>query len=342
MQNAATIIGTGKGLGASQRDLIIAIMTAMQESTLRNLNYGDRDSLGLFQQRAAWGSAKARTTPSEATRMFFHGGAQGQRGLFDFPNRDKMSLAQAAQAVQVSAFPSAYAKWEDMARAVVAATTFQALAGNSGFRRPINAPVSRPYSQHTNLPRATDFATPTGTPVVSAMGGTVTTSSDLHGSGNGGYRSYGRYIVVGNGMDRTLYAHLSRRSASVGQQVRPGQLIGYSGNTGNSTGPHLHFETWRNGQTIPPGAFGIPGLLTGGKVKYDNTIANLHKNEAVLTAPLTAKLENGIDRIDSGGGNTYNFNINAEAINTEIDFEKVIAKALNKIESNRGRSRVVK
>ncbi|AXH66809.1 tape measure protein [Streptomyces phage StarPlatinum] len=342
MQNAATIIGTGKGLGASQRDLIIAIMTAMQESTLRNLNYGDRDSLGLFQQRAAWGSAKARTTPSEATRMFFHGGAQGQRGLFDFPNRDKMSLGQAAQAVQVSAFPHAYAKWEDMARAVVAATTFQALAGNSGFRRPINAPVSRPYSQHTNLPRATDFATPTGTPVVSAMGGTVTTSSDLHGNGNGGYRSYGRYIVVGNGMDRTLYAHLSRRSASVGQQVRPGQLIGYSGNTGNSTGPHLHFETWRNGQTIPPGAFGIPGLLTGGKVKYDNTIANLHKNEAVLTAPLTAKLENGIDRIDSGGGNTYNFNINAEAINTEIDFEKVITKALNKIESNRGRSRVVK
>lgn len=342
MQNAATIIGTGKGLGASQRDLIIAIMTAMQESTLRNLNYGDRDSLGLFQQRAAWGSAKARTTPSEATRMFFHGGAAGQRGLFDFPNRNEMSLGQAAQAVQVSAFPHAYTKWEDMARAVVAATTFQALAGNSGFRRPIGAPVSRPYAQHTNLPRATDFAAPTGTPVVSAMAGTVQTSADLHGAGNGGYRSYGRYIVVGNGMDRTLYAHLSRRNASVGQTVRPGQLIGYSGNTGNSTGPHLHFETWRGGKTIPPGAFGIPGLATGGKIKYDNTIANLHKNEAVLTAPLTAKLENGIERIDSGGGNTYNFNINAEAINTEIDFEKVVTRALDKIESKKGRSRVVR
>jgi hypothetical protein len=82
--------------------------------------------------------------------------------------------------------------------------------------------------------------------------------------------------------------------------------------------------------------------LSGGKVKYDNTIANLHKNEAVLTAPLTSRLESGIDRIDSGGTNTYNFNINADAINTEIDFERVVSRALDKIESKKGRSRVIK
>jgi hypothetical protein len=104
----------------------------------------------------------------------------------------------------------------------------------------------------------------------------------------------------------------------------------------------MHFETWRGGKDVPPGTFGIPGLAIGGKVKYDNTIANLHRNEAVLTAPLTAKLENGIDKIDSGSGNTYNFTINADAIKTEIDFEKVITRTLNKIEGNKGRSRVVK
>jgi TP901 family phage tail tape measure protein len=337
LRNAATIIGVGKGMGANQNDLIVSIMTAMQESTLRNLNYGDRDSLGLFQQRPSqgWGSPEQILNPSYAARKFFE-------GLLAMKGRGKLPLWEQAQRVQRSAFPMAYAKWEQMARGVVAATTFQALQGNSGFRRPVNSPISRSYANHSNLPRATDFASPVGTPVVSAMGGTVTTSTDLRGNGNGGYRSYGRYVVVGNGMDRTLYAHLSRRTARVGQQVRPGQILGYSGNTGNSSGPHLHFETWRNGRTIPPGSFGIPGLAIGGKIKYDNTIANLHKNEAVLTAPLTAKLENGIDRIDSGSGNTYNVTINAEAINTEIDFEKIITKTLNKIESNRGRSRVIK
>lgn len=337
MKNAATIIGVGKGMGATQNDLIVSIMTAMQESNLRNLNYGDRDSLGLFQQRPSqgWGTAEQILNPSYSASQFF-------KHLLAMENRSKLGLTQQAQAVQRSAYPGAYAKWEQMARGVVSATTFQALAGNSGFRRPVNGPVSRDYAHHSNLPRATDFGVGVGTPVMAAMNGSVTTSADLRGSGNGGYRSYGRYVVVGNGMDRTLYAHLSRRNVTAGQNVRAGQLLGYSGNTGNSTGPHLHFETWRNGQTIPPGAFGIPGLSVGGKIKYDNTIANLHKGETVLTSPLSSRLENGIDRIDSGGTNTYNFNINAESINTELDFEKIVTKVLDKKESNKGRSRVVR
>lgn len=337
MRNAATIIGVGKGMGATQNDLIVSIMTAMQESNLRNLNYGDADSIGLFQQRPSqgWGTVEQIMNPSYSASQFF-------KHLLAMENRSKLGLTQQAQAVQRSAFPGAYAKWEDMARGVVAATTFQALTGNAGFRRPVNGPVSRSYANHSNLPRATDFGVGVGTPVMSAMNGAVTTSADLRGNGNGGYRSYGRYVVVGNGMDRTLYAHLSRRNVKAGQNVRAGQVLGYSGNTGNSTGPHLHFETWRNGQTIPPGAFGIPGLAIGGKIKYDNTIANLHKGETVLTSPLSSRLENGIDRIDSGGTNTYNFNINADAINTEIDFEKVVTRALDKIESKKGRNRVVR
>lgn len=336
LQNAATIIGVGKGMGATPSDLIVSIMTAMQESTLRNLNYGDRDSLGLFQQRPSqgWGTPEQIRTPSYAARKFFE-------GLLAMKGRHKLPLWEQAQRVQRSAFPMAYAKWEQMARAVVSGTGFQAF-GNGSKRRPVNGPVSRSYANHSNLPRATDFGVPTGTPVVASMNGAVTNSADLRGNGNGGYRSYGRYITIANGSEKTLYAHLSKRNVTAGQGVRAGQIIGYSGNTGNSTGPHLHFETWRGGQTVPPGTFGIPGLAVGGKIKYDNTIANLHKNETVLTSPLSGKLERGIERIDSGGTNTYNFNINADAINTEIDFEKVVTRALDKIESKKGRSRVVK
>jgi hypothetical protein len=116
LSNAKVIIKVGHQLGASQRDILVALMAAMQESSLRNLNYGDRDSIGLFQQRNGWGSKAARLDPYQSAKMFFLGGAQGQRGLLDFKNRDQWSLSQAAQAVQVSAFPDAYAKHESAAR----------------------------------------------------------------------------------------------------------------------------------------------------------------------------------------------------------------------------------
>lgn len=346
LQNAATIIGVGKSLGASTRDNIIAIMTAMQESTLRNLTWGDRDSVGLFQQRNAWGSFEDRTNPAKAARMFFLGGAAGQRGLFDFKNRNEMSLGQAAQAVQVSAFPHAYTKWENMARAVVAGTQFQPNGfmntSLTGWRKPLsNYRVSQEWSsRHGGI----DLAAPTGTPVRAANAGTVVTSTDLRGSGNGGYRSYGRYIVVDHGNQSTLYAHLDRRYASVGQRVGSGATIGLSGNTGNSTGPHLHFET------RGPGGFPgfnprslIPGLKVGGYTLNDG-LAMLHKNETVLTAPLSEQLKSGIQKIDQGVNNDYNVTIDLRGayIREEIDIEKAVSVALDKRESKLGRKRSIK
>jgi hypothetical protein len=117
--NAATIIAVGKKLGASTRDQIVALMTAFQESSLHNLRGGDRDSVGLFQQRNAWGTFDQRHDPAQAATMFYTGGHGGQRGLFDFKNRDRMSLTQEAQSVQVSAFPDAYAKWQGQATELV-------------------------------------------------------------------------------------------------------------------------------------------------------------------------------------------------------------------------------
>ena len=107
-QNAAVIYQAGLDVGASMRDIQIAIMAAIVESGLRNLDYGDRDSIGMFQQRDAWGSREDRLDPYKSAKMFFLGGHAGQRGLLDFADRDSMSLGQAAQAVQVSAFPDRY------------------------------------------------------------------------------------------------------------------------------------------------------------------------------------------------------------------------------------------
>jgi len=110
IHNARIIAQVGHRLGASQRDIQIALMAAIVESGLRNVHYGDRDSLGIFQQRSAWGTVQQRTHVASAAEMFFKGGHAGQRGLFDFSNRDSMSMGAAAQAVQVSAFPDRYAE----------------------------------------------------------------------------------------------------------------------------------------------------------------------------------------------------------------------------------------
>lgn len=113
LSNAKVIIQVGRMLGASDRDITIALMAGWQESNLRNLNYGDRDSIGIFQQRNAWGSRSDRLNPATSARMFFQGGQGGQRGLFDFKDRDSFGLGQAAQKVQVSAYPDRYDQWQD-------------------------------------------------------------------------------------------------------------------------------------------------------------------------------------------------------------------------------------
>lgn len=100
------------------------------------------------------------------------------------------------------------------------------------------------YAGHTGV----DFACASGSKVVAAESGTVIISTDLKKS-DGSYRSYGRYIVIAHDKKDsagnyvyTLYAHNSSRVVSEGQYVTKGQLIAYSGSTGNSSGPHCHFE----------------------------------------------------------------------------------------------------
>ncbi|PKW26690.1 C40 family peptidase [Phycicoccus duodecadis] len=116
LANAQTIVAVGRALGVASKGWVIALSAALQESTLRNLPYGDRDSIGLFQQRDAWGSRAERLDPATSSEMFFTGGRGGQPGLLSIPDYLNLSVTRAAQAVQVSAFPDAYAKWEGLAR----------------------------------------------------------------------------------------------------------------------------------------------------------------------------------------------------------------------------------
>lgn len=129
LQNAGAIIRTGAKLDVPTRGLVIAVATALQESTLRNLDYGDRDSVGLFQQRAGWGSFTERTHPPTSATLFFTGGRAGQPGLMDIGDWRTMTLTDAAQAVQRSAFPNAYAKWEPLATSLVRSVTGEVALG---------------------------------------------------------------------------------------------------------------------------------------------------------------------------------------------------------------------
>lgn len=106
--------------------------------------------------------------------------------------------------------------------------------------------ISSPYGMRNGrMHTGTDFAAATGTPIYAWKSGTVTQAS-----WNGGY---GNFIEIKHS-DGTVsrYAHLSKYAISSGQEVYKGQVIGYVGSTGNSTGPHLHFEIKINGNFVNP------------------------------------------------------------------------------------------
>ncbi|WP_436536885.1 peptidase M23 [Actinoplanes sp. HUAS TT8] len=105
LANARLIVTIGTERQMPRPALVIAVATAMQESGLRNLRGGDRDSIGLFQQRPSqgWGTPKQLSDPGYQTRKFYD-------KLLTIHGWQDMRLTQAAQAVQISAFPEAYAK----------------------------------------------------------------------------------------------------------------------------------------------------------------------------------------------------------------------------------------
>ncbi|MGK5442824.1 M23 family metallopeptidase [Micromonospora sp. URMC 105] len=293
MRNAAVIIKVGQEMKVPPRGWVIAVATAMQESALRNLanstvagsgrysNEGvgaDHDSVGLFQQRAGWGSVGQRMSPDYAARKFYE-------KLLKVDGWEQLPLTLAAQRVQISAYPDAYAKHEDIAGQIVNALTqggartvliadravcdraSAKMIAASGWTSPIPGRVgsgfrtaSRP--QHHGV----DIAAPKGTtPIHAAATGRVLVARcdpdrrgrldcDVDGyPGKGGCGWFVDILHAGGYISR--YCHMVEKPRVVpGQEVRAGEVIGRVGSSGNSSGPHLHFEVHQDGDRSSRGA----------------------------------------------------------------------------------------
>jgi hypothetical protein len=123
-ENATTITAVARQLDLPDHAVTVALAAALQESRLHNLHYGDRDSLGLFQQRPSqgWGTPAQLVDPEYAARAFFD-------ALERVPDWETLSVTKAAQAVQHSGAPDAYATWEPLARNLAIALTGEKAAG---------------------------------------------------------------------------------------------------------------------------------------------------------------------------------------------------------------------
>jgi murein DD-endopeptidase MepM/ murein hydrolase activator NlpD len=111
----------------------------------------------------------------------------------------------------------------------------------SGFGYRID-PVYKTVKFHAGL----DFTAPQGTPIYATANGVVRTAGNL---GNG----FGNHVVINHGYGyETLYGHMFRIKVRAGERIKRGEIIGWVGNTGKSTGPHCHYEVHKNGRTLDP------------------------------------------------------------------------------------------
>ena len=140
-----------------------------------------------------------------------------------------------------------------------------------------------PILGFTRMHKGVDFGAPTGTPIMAAGDGVI--------EKRGRWGSYGHYVRIRHGSNyATAYAHLSRyaRGINVGTRVKQGEIIGYVGSTGRSTGPHLHYEVLSNGKQVNPMTIKFPASkkLNGEQLQaFQKTRAQAEQKFASLAIP---------------------------------------------------------
>lgn len=259
LANAAAIIGAAQQLSLGRDAQIIGIMTAMGESSLKNITYGDWEtsgntnpdgtrtsSIGLFQQQDWWGSIDDRMDPTKSATLFF-GRLTAVAGWQD------MEPSHAIWRVQINSDKDHYAKYETDATAVVDALTGTCAAGSGEWIVPARGTVTGVFgdSRGDHAHMGTDLADGTcAGPIWAASAGVVTSTG--YNSGGGGYI----WIEHTDGVT-TGYFHMKTADILVtkGQAVSAGDQIGRIGNEGNSYGCHLHYEVKVNGDYVNPQTF---------------------------------------------------------------------------------------
>jgi murein DD-endopeptidase MepM/ murein hydrolase activator NlpD len=298
VSHASTIVGVGKGMGIPSRGWVIAVATAMQESTLRNLandnpDYPevkrlslalphdavghDHDSVGLFQQRplegdGGWGTVAELMTPKISAQKFFN-------ALKQVEGWQQMPLGEAAQAVQRSGVPDGYDDDEKPAEELVAVLagvdSIEDIGGGApgvecgiaddggfivspgGWTQPVKASICCEWGEDRGDHRhaGVDLSAARGTPIRAAAAGKVVimkcNAPDYYGCDQDGYPGLGGcgwYVDILHAGDvQTRYCHMqSQPLVKVGDTVTVGQILGAVGSSGNSSGPHLHFEVHIN------------------------------------------------------------------------------------------------
>ena len=291
--NATLIKNVGLTRHLSNNVIVSGIITAKVESNLMNINFGDKGSLGLFQQRPSmgWGTPQQVMQPVYATNKYFSV-AQNVSGhdiippgklaqdvqRSQFPDRYAVQIPVALQVMGISSLSTAAAHQSQSAsvqQVSAPCTTSQAVSVAATFGGAVIWPVTKAGSSVSSCfgPRVlngvagfhpgVDIAQPIGTPVFAAAGGSVSFAGPVSGYGN-------NYVtILHGGHIATGYGHMNAMSVKLGQLVAQGQQIGVVGNQGASFGPHLHFnvidltkphdlfngnvDPLKNGLTIPAG-----------------------------------------------------------------------------------------
>jgi murein DD-endopeptidase MepM/ murein hydrolase activator NlpD len=284
LAHVATILTVGDTKAVPPWGWVVATATAMQESSLRNLAGGADDSIGLFQQRSSqgWGTPEQLRDPAYQAGKFFD-------KLLTVEGWQQMPLTEAAQRVQLSAYPDAYTTHTAGAIRLVShvgtalglsTVGINPCSGVSaqGWTQPVRALVVSGFRTSSRPDHhGVDLGAARHTTIVAAASGTVDrvrcNAIDNRTGGEWGCdrdgdpnvtRGCGWYVDIAHpNRIVTRYCHMQTQPyVKVGDPVIAGQPIGEVGSTGHSSGPHLHFEVHVNADSSNSGAVDPEGWMT--------------------------------------------------------------------------------
>ncbi len=217
----------------------------------------------------------------ESARTGAYGGVEYARDVLDMPNNEiiasieqKVNHLKRQVVVQQNSFDellSLAKQWKEYWKHIPAIQPvdnkhLRRIASGFGYRID---PIYRVRKFHEGL----DFSAPIGTPIYATGDGIVEKVKRSR-------RGYGNHVIINHGFGyKTLYAHMSKIIVKPGQKVKRGQIIGYVGNTGKSTAPHLHYEVWKNGKKVNPINYFVNDLTIE---QYEEIVRRANSNKYSL------------------------------------------------------------